>query len=213
MIALKFILYVLGFLLLWQVLIRIVRRLHHFPAPSFIGRFLDSRYRRWLQPPDKVISRSGIREGMTVLELGCGSGAFTTFAVRAVGGEGRLYALDIQRDMLKQLRRKLARPENRALRNIGLVQAGAYYLPFRDGSFDAVYLVTVLQEIPDKDRALWEIKRVLKTGGILAVTEFLPDPDYPLSSTTIRMGEQAGLAPEGKSGNLWNYTVRFRKPG
>jgi len=53
-------------------------------------------------------------------------------------------------------------------------------LPFDDNSFDVVYTVTVLQELPDKNRALKEMKRVLKPGGILAVTEFLPDPDYPL---------------------------------
>jgi len=39
-------------------------------------------------------------------------------------------------------------------------------------------MITVLQEIPDKGKALREAGRVLKPGGILAVTEFFPDPDY-----------------------------------
>jgi hypothetical protein len=46
----------------------------------------------------------------------------------------------------------------------------------------------------------------------MAVTEFFPDPDYPLSSTTSRKGEKAGFDVEGVFGNLWTYTVRFRKP-
>ena len=158
MTALKIIGIVLGAFLLYQALIRIIRKSYHFPAPAFIGRFLDSNIRRRLQPPDKLIERSGIKQGMTVLDLGCGSGAFTTFAARAIGEHGKLYAVDIQPKMLKQLERKLAEAENQDISNIELKQASAYDLPFEENSIDLVYMVTVLQEIPDRDRALREIK-------------------------------------------------------
>jgi ubiquinone/menaquinone biosynthesis C-methylase UbiE len=72
-------------------------------------------------------------------------------------------------------------------------------------------MITVLQEIPDPKRAPAEAKRVLKFGGKLAVTEFLPDPDYPLKSPTVRMGQEAGFALDAVLGNVWTYTVRFRK--
>lgn len=212
MTALKVILIILGALLLYQVLIRIIRKSYHFPAPAFIGRFLDSDIRRWLQPPDKLIERSGIKPGMTVMELGCGSGAFTTFVARVVGEQGKVYAVDIQPAMLEQLEKKLARPGNRDIKNIELRQASAYALPFEDLSLDLVYMVTVLQEIPDRNRALQEIKRVLKPDGILAVTELLPDPDYPLRSSTVRLGQAEGFVLDASLGNLWNYTVRFTKP-
>ena len=212
MTALKIIGIVLGAFLLYQALIRIIRKSYHFPAPAFIGRFLDSNIRRRLQPPDKLIERSGIKQGMTVLDLGCGSGAFTTFAARAVGGQGKVYAVDIQPAMLQQLEHKLAKAENQDIKNIELKQASAYDLPFEENSIDLVYMVTVLQEIPDRGRALREIKRILKPGGILAVTEFLPDPDYPLSSTTIKICQREGFVLDGNLGNLWNYTVRLKKP-
>jgi len=146
------------------------------------------------------------------MELGCGSGAFTLFVARAVGEEGKVYAVDIQPAMLKQLERKLARAENQDIKNVELKQAGAYHLPFEDGALDLVYMVTVLQEIPDRARALREIRRVLKPGGILAVTEFLPDPDYPLRSTTIKICQREGFVLSDNLGNFWNYTVRFMKP-
>ena len=73
-------------------------------------------------------------------------------------------------------------------------------------------MVTVLQEMPDRNRALQETIRVLKPGGILAVTEFLPDPDYPLKSTTIKIGREAGFILDEASGSFWNYTVRFKRP-
>jgi len=211
-IVLIVILCILAFPIFWVTVAKIVRKLVHFPAPAFIGHLLDSGYRRKIQPPSQLIVRSGIKKGMQVLDLGCGSGAFTTFIARAVGEKGKVFALDIQADMLKQLERKLSKPENNDIKNIKLIEGNAYELPFDNNSLDLVNMVTVLQEIPDRNRALQEVKRVLKPGGFLAVTELFPDPDYPWKSTTIKFGEAAGFVVDKVSGNFFNYTVRFKKP-
>ncbi len=203
---------ILGFVFLWLTLAKIVRKLWHFPAPSYTGWFLDSGFRRTFQPPEKVIARSDINPGMQVLEVGCGSGAYTTFVARAVEPKGKVYALDIQRKMLDQLRKKLTRAENQDIKNTELVEASAYELPFEDSSLDLVCMVSVLYEIPDRHRALLEAHRVLKPSGILAVTEFFPDPDYPLKRTTINQATQAGFVEDKVLGNFWNYTARFIKP-
>jgi len=195
----------------WVTVAKVVRKLWHFPAPAFIGRLLDSGYRRRIQPPSQLIERSGIKKGMQVLDLGCGPGAFTPFIARTVGDKGKVYALDIQAEMLKQLERKLAKPENRDIKNIKLIEGNAYELPFDDNSLDLVNMITVLQEIPDRNKALHEVKRVLKPGGLFAVTELFPDPDYPWKSTTIKLGEAAGFMVDKVSGNFFNYTVRFKK--
>ena len=79
--------------------------------------------------------------------------------------------------------------------------------------------VTVLPEIPDQDRTLTELRRVLrspepakgKPGGLLSITEEFPDPDYPFASETIRRVEAAGFSLERRFGNFWLYTVNFRK--
>ncbi len=195
----------------FQIVLRIVRKTVHFPAPAFMGRLLDSDLRRAVQPPSTIIARSGIRKGMKVLEVGCGSGAYTTYVARAVGPEGTVYALDIQPGMLEQLKKKLARPENADIRNVRPVEASAYDIPLEDGSLDLAYTIAVLQEIPDRAKALAEIRRVLKPGGIMAVTEFLPDPDYPLKSTVVRQLTDAGFLLEGVYGGFWQYTVRAKK--
>ncbi|MGB9979312.1 class I SAM-dependent methyltransferase [Methanobacterium sp.] len=162
---------ILVIFILWQVFIRLLRRYFDFPAPAFIGNFLDSDFRRKIQPPDKIISRSGIKEGMKILEVGCCSGAFTTFVARAVGDKGEVFALDIQPEMLKQIENKLKHPENRDIKNIRLIEGDALNMPLEDNSFDLVYTITVFQEIPDKNKALKEMKRVLKPKGILATLE------------------------------------------
>lgn len=203
---------ILAFPILWLSLAKLIRKLVHFPAPAFMGQLLDSGYRRRIQPPAQLIQRSGIKEGMHVLDLGCGSGAFTIFIARAVGERGKVHALDIQPDMLKQLENKLSKPDNRDIKNVKLVNSSAYELPFENDSLDLVYMVTVLQEIPDRNRALQEVRRVLRPGGFLAVTELFPDPDYPWKSTTIKLGREVGFVLDETSGNFFNYTVRFRKP-
>ncbi len=208
---LEIIAYILLGLIAYQVIIRIIRKLIHFPAPAFIGFFLDSDLRRWIQPAKDFIQAAGIEPGMHVLEIGCGSGAYTTSVARAVGPEGTVEALDIQPAMLVQLEKKLARPEFQDLQNITLHEANAYQLPFRDGELDLVYLITVLPEIPDQARALHEISRVLKPRGILAVGELLIDPDYPLKSTTTSRCQDAGFIRQEIQDNFWSYTARFIK--
>jgi ubiquinone/menaquinone biosynthesis C-methylase UbiE len=199
------------FIFLW-ILLSIIGKIHPYPIPAFMGKYLDSDYRRIIQPPDKLIKRSGINEGMNVLEAGCGSGAFTTYVARAVGTKGKIYAFDIQEEMLKQLRMKLMRFENRDISNIFMVEGDICKMPFKDNYFDLVYMVAVLQEVKDRRKALQEIKRVLKPEGILAVTEFLPDPDYPLKSTTVKQCEAAGFILDNVEGSFINYTTRFIKP-
>ena len=204
----RIVLYVLAAFIIYQILIRLIRKVFHFPAPAFIGRFLDSNIRRAMQPPAALIRRSGIQPGMRVLEIGCGSGAYTLKIARAVGATGKVVALDIQPGMLEQLKNKLTRSENTDIRNVEPLLASAYQLPFQNGSFDAAFMITVLQEIPDKWRALAEVRRTLRPGGIVAVTEWLFDPDYPLKQTTLRLLKEAGFGNIDSSGNLWTYTVR-----
>lgn len=201
----------LGVFALFQVIARVTRRFLTHPAPVFIAPFLTSSWRKALQPPEKVIRSSGIEEGGQVLEIGCGNGAFTIPAAMAVGGSGGICAFDIQGSMLKRLRSELMKSQNRGIQNVEAVRGNAMQLPFVDHSFDVVFLVAALPEIPDPHVALREIKRVLKPDGKLAVSEFLPDPDFPLRSTTIRWGEESGFFLEDVWGNFFHYTVRFRK--
>jgi len=207
MLALWIVLIILGILAVG----RIIRKIWHFPAPVYLGYLLSSKLRRFIYPERQLIERSGIKPGMTVVDLGCGSGAYTPYVARTVGSEGKVYAVDIQPGMLKQLKRKMAKKEFQDISNIEIKRTNAYDLPFTDDSIDLVYMVAVLPEIPDRGRALSEVHRVLRPGGILAVTEIIQDPDYPWRSTTLKIGQQQGFITEASMGNFWNYTVRFKK--
>jgi len=90
--------------------------------------------------------------------------------------------------------------------------ADAYDLPLNAAEVDRIFLITVLPEIPDKERALRELWRVLRPGGLLSVTEQFLDPDYPLSGTTARWVESTGFETVERHGGWWTYTLNFRKP-
>lgn len=204
---------ILALVVVWQVLVRVLARIIEAPAPAIVGPLFDSNFRRKLQSPELLLKRCGVKAGMKVMDLGCGGGAFTTFAARTVGKKGKVYAVDLQKGMLDQLRNKLSQAENRDIKNVEIFQANAQELPNKDNSLDLVFMVGVLGEVGDWKRALNEIRRVLKPGGILAITELLPDPHYHLRSTTIRMGEEVGFAVARTFGNFLNYTLRFVKTG
>jgi ubiquinone/menaquinone biosynthesis C-methylase UbiE len=196
--------------------VRLAKRFHRFQPPPFVAstievRILASDFRRKLQPEERIVGWSGIKPGMTVLELGCGSGVYTIGLARAVGNRGKLYSVDMQEAMIERLKRKLAKPEHSELTNIETRLANAYELPFADESIDLVVMVTVLPEISDKDRALKEIRRILKADGILAISENLIDPDYPLRGTTTKYCAGNGFVLLSTSGSFFNYTMQFRK--
>jgi ubiquinone/menaquinone biosynthesis C-methylase UbiE len=130
-------------------------------------------------------------------------------AAQRVGPEGRLIAVDIQPEMIVQLK---ARVCEAGLSNVETHVASAYELPIEDGTVDRAFLITVLPEIPDPVRGLREVYRALKPGGVVSMTEEFLDPDYPRRKTTIAWAEEAGFELAERYGNWWCYTLNFRKP-
>ncbi len=207
-------LWIVVIILVWQLpnrlLSKFVRRRVQVMDPPIFGRILNSSFRKSLQPPEKVLRRSGVRRGETVIDLGCGSGALTLPLAEAVGPTGLVLAIDINESLLRQLLDELSGRSDLSTR-VEVIQASAHDLPLRDSSADRCIMVSSLQEIPDRSRALKEVARILREGGTLAVTEFFVDPDFPLLSTTVRLVEGAGFRVEAKEGSPWSYTVRCIK--
>jgi len=200
-----------GVVFFWLFPLKLLSRLatrfgHSAPCPASLDWLVDNPVRRYYMAP--VLDRVGIRPGERVLELGPGPGIFTVEATRRVGPEGRLVAVDIQPEMIAQVQKRV---REAGLANVETQVSDAYHLPLDDESVDRAFLVTVLPEIPDRQRALAELHRVLKPDGVLSITEEFLDPDYPLVRTTIRWAKEAGFELAERHGNWWVYTLNFRK--
>jgi ubiquinone/menaquinone biosynthesis C-methylase UbiE len=93
------------------------------------------------------------------------------------------------------------------------VRGDALDLPFRGASFDAAVLVAVLGEVPEPGRCLAEVRRVLKPGGVLWVSETHGDPDRIPHSHLRQLAIDAGYAADARSpGRGWVYTASFVNP-
>jgi ubiquinone/menaquinone biosynthesis C-methylase UbiE len=189
------------------VVVRVISKLGlRGPCPYAVAWIVDNPIRRRAVPA--ILDRIGIRPGERVLELGPGPGAFTLPAAQRAGPGGRVIAVDIQPQMIAAVQNKVAAA---GVTNVETHVASAYELPLPGGSVDRAFLVTVLAEIPDRHRALVELHRVLKPGGILSLTEQFMDPDYPLAGTEIRWAEEAGFRLVERYGSFWMYTLNFHR--
>jgi ubiquinone/menaquinone biosynthesis C-methylase UbiE len=191
-----------------HTLVRIVRYFWKFPMPEFMADFIDNPLRRKLQPPMETAIRHGIEPGMRVLDVGPGNGTYTIAAARRVGPDGEVVAIDIEPRMVDRVRRRV---EAEGIQNLEPRVANLYELPYEDGYFDAATLIAVIGEIPEPERAMREIWRVLKPGGIMALSEVITDPDYTLASTLRRWAEGANFQFERKVGSFYLYSVVFRR--
>ncbi|MBV9706630.1 MAG: methyltransferase domain-containing protein [Chloroflexi bacterium] len=177
-----------------------------WPCPLAIAWVLELPVR--LRTVPRVLDEIGIQGGERVLELGPGPGAFTVDASQRVGRDGQLIAVDIQPGMIARVRQKL---QEAHVSNTETHVADAYHLPLDNESIDRAFLVTVLPEISDRGRALAELRRVLKLNGILSITEDFMDPDYLFEFETKNLVKRAGFTIEKLLGNVWHYTIHFRK--
>jgi arsenite methyltransferase len=209
----RIVLGVLAVFVLVQVVLRVFRRATPEPMPWRLAPMLTTRWRsRLFGTPERVLDRAGVVPGMHALEVGPGPGMYTVplaKRVASLGEDGRVTCLEIQPQMIEMLRERLRAA---GVRNVEVVQGDAQQMSLPDDGFDLVFLVDVVGEIPDKPAFFGECARVLKPGGILAVTEQISDPDFHLPSTVRTLAAAAGLMEDGLVGlPWWTYTARYRK--
>jgi arsenite methyltransferase len=130
-------------------------------------------------------SAGAVRSGDCVLDIGAGSGTDTLIAARLVGPDGRVYALDMTREMLDKLRRNVSLA---GAANIEVIEGNAEAIPLPDASVDVVTTNGVLNLVPDKRKAVAEIFRVLRPGGRVQIADImLSRPVGPRARTDPKM--------------------------
>jgi ubiquinone/menaquinone biosynthesis C-methylase UbiE len=160
---------------------------------------LDSAERRAWLAPDEILDLLDITPGMSVADIGAGTGYFAIPIAERVGARGRVYAVDVQVEMLAHLRDRLP-----AGAPIELVQGSASRTALPDASQNIAFLANVWHEIDDRDAALTEAERVLLWGGRVAIVDWRPDcappPGPPVDHRVSRVELSEQLRRKGWRG-------------
>jgi ubiquinone/menaquinone biosynthesis C-methylase UbiE len=121
--------------------------------------------------PANVVALTGLTNGQTVSDLGCGGGFYTLPAAQIVGPSGLVYAVDIQ-DSKLAFTQSIA--HQLGYTNINTIQANLeqQVSDVADGSCDLVITASILHEIPHREPVFANAYRMLKTGGKLLVVEW-----------------------------------------
>jgi ubiquinone/menaquinone biosynthesis C-methylase UbiE len=200
----------LGVIAIVAILWRLASRGRSVPCPASLSWLveLDNPFTKTNRAAT-IVERSDLRPGMVVLDVGCGPGRLTIPIATKVGPNGEVVAMDIQAGMLQRAQDK-ARAAN--LTNIQFLQAGVGEGKLGRNRFDRALLVTVLGEIPDREKALREIFDALKPGGLLSVTEVIFDPHFQSRQTVARLARSAGFREKAFHGNRIAFTAIVEKP-
>jgi ubiquinone/menaquinone biosynthesis C-methylase UbiE len=184
-------------------------RVWSLPCPSLVGWALESSFYGRITGTGKTLDRIGLKPGQRVLEVGPGPGRLLIPAARRVLPAGEVVGIDIQPGMIERLKE---RAKSANITNLTAILGDATQPIVPEASFDVAFLVTTLGEIPDRAGAIAQCFRALKSGGILSISEMLPDPHYQSKTTVKRLAEAAGFQLQSVEGGMWLFTANFVKP-
>lgn len=120
----------------------------------------------------RLVELAQIQSGARVLDIATGRGAVFFPAAETAGSKGHVTGIDLSKEMVKETSREI---ERRALKNAEVRVMDAEFLEFPNESFDFVFCSFSIFFFPQLERALSELRRVLKHGGRVAVSTWGPD--------------------------------------
>ncbi|MFM8174726.1 MAG: class I SAM-dependent methyltransferase [Pirellulaceae bacterium] len=128
--------------------------------------------------PTVVLEQLGLKPGMSVCDLGCGNGFYTLLMAQKVGPTGKVYAVDIQPEMLQLLSRRAVEAK---IDQIDMIHSTVKDAKLPEGKVDLLLLVDVYHEFSHPEEMLASIRKSLSPEGVIALVEFRgEDPRVPI---------------------------------
>jgi SAM-dependent methyltransferase len=168
-----------------------------FDARVRIYELYDTAPEPWL---GWLFARLGLQPGERVLELGCGTGNLWRESAERLPEGVQLVLSDLSPGMLEQARARLAGLPLA----LELIEADAQRLPFPDASFDVVIASHMLYHVPDRTRALSEVRRVLRRGGRFVAGTNHWTHLLELRELLTRFGVTSALLPPARDPDLFD---------
>lgn len=167
----------------------------------------DNLIRKFIHNPEKIFGNY-VKEGMVVLDVGCGPGFFSVEIARMVGESGRVVAADLQEGMLEKVKNKIRGKDIE--QRIKLHKCEEDKIGISTG-FDLVLAFYMLHEVPDQDKFLEEILSILKPDGMFFVIEPVFHVSKKAFEETVNKAAEIGLKPVERPGVLLSRAVILRK--
>jgi ubiquinone/menaquinone biosynthesis C-methylase UbiE len=122
--------------------------------------------------PVRNVASLGIAPGMKIADFGSGSGAYTLAIAESLANSGHVYAIDVQRDLLRKTKIEATK---RGYKNVEIIWGDLEYsgaTKIADGALDMVLISNLLFQINDKDAVIREAWRILKPAGRLVIIDW-----------------------------------------
>jgi arsenite methyltransferase len=163
--------------------------------------------------PDEIISALALKSGMQVADLGAGGGFFTLRFARAVGREGKVYAVDINAELLEIIKASVSKA---GLRNVVFIHAREDDSMLPEKSVDLIFVRNVFHHLPDQEKYFRDIKPKLKPGGRVAIIEYKKGVYYSghetPEATVIESMKKAGYSLFKRFGFLEKQSFTIFSP-
>jgi len=166
----------------------------HKRYPERLAFTLNNRVRRFLEPPDRLVSQLGLKATDVVVDFGCGPGFYTIPIARGVA---RTIAVDVSSHMLEKT---VSNAKKNHVTVEALVSDGTA-IRLDDGIVDLIFLSHVFHEVADRPKVLSEFLRIMKRSGRLAIVErtrggllaWAPGPPIIDQAKIVQELERAGF--------------------
>jgi len=175
---------------------QVVRAQHPLPEThsNYIHSLEDPKRAEW-QKPEEVVAKLGLKPGDKVADLGAGSGYFTLLLAKAVGPQGKVYAIDILPEMLDYIRE---RAQDEEVKNIQLVLAQPHDPKLPPASVDMIFICDTLHHISDRFTYYPLLVQALRRGGRLVNVDFYKKP-LPLGPSPAMKIDKQVMIEEAKA--------------
>jgi predicted methyltransferase len=179
--------------------------------------WLERAEREFEEAPETALDAMSIRPGMHVADVGAGVGYFVTRLAKRVGPDGRVYANDIQPEMLSRLKQRI---REQKITNVETILGKETDPMLPAGKLDVVLLVDVYHEFSQPQKMLRKIREALKPDGRLVLLEYKKEdpyipirPDHKMSVSEVKAELEAeGFRFEQVNSTLPRQHVLIFKP-
>jgi ubiquinone/menaquinone biosynthesis C-methylase UbiE len=144
-----------------------IQRMHEDPK-AYVA-MLENPQREAEQKPEEVVVALALRQGETIADIGAGTGYFAFRFARHVGSSGRIYAVDINPDMILYMNRYI---RDKGVKNVVTVLSPADDPLLPDASIDRFFVCNTWHHVPSRPQYVALMKKMLKPGGQIIVVDY-----------------------------------------